>query len=78
MSEIFLRYNTHTKGPSDRWRVIIDGEETLVGHFEVKDGARMYDKTTLEFGVVKFNVCVDGVVEHHVGEDGIVTAIIRP
>ena len=60
MNKYHIRYNTK-HGDSDLvWRVFENGTEHLVKNFHIK--VPMYGESTLENGMVKWNVACEGTM----------------
>ena len=60
MSHFQIRYNTKNNGGPLKWRVVIDGKETLASHIEV-DGY-VYGEASLVDGTEKINIACDGQI----------------
>lgn len=58
MNKYHIRFNTQHNGSGLVWRVFENGQEHLVKSFKIT--APMFDETTLEDGVEKWNVCCYG------------------
>lgn len=59
MPIIKVRKNREATGDHDRWRLIIDGEQTLVSGANIK-GCRVFTEAeVLPGGDIKYNICVD-------------------
>ena len=60
MNKYHIRYNTK-HGDSDLvWRIFENGQEHLVKNFRIL--VPMYGESTVEHGVVKWNVACEGVM----------------
>lgn len=60
MSHFQIRYNTKNSGGPLKWRVIIDGKETLASHIEI-DG-HVYGESSFVDGDEKINIACDGKI----------------
>ncbi len=60
MSHFQIRYNTKNNGGPLKWRVIIDGKETLASHIEI-DG-HVYGESSFVDGDEKINIACDGEI----------------
>jgi len=60
MSHIQIRYNTKNNGGPLKWRIIIDGEETLASHVEIY--GHIYSEQTMVDGIEKMNLACDGKI----------------
>ncbi|BAG41687.1 adenosine 5'-phosphosulfate kinase [Ralstonia phage phiRSL1] len=66
----YIRYNTHSDGLTNMWRIIEAGtmNEVLVDHFDLR--GHMTPGTTIEHNVTKFNVLVRGYSAFTTDADG--------
>lgn len=60
MKHFQIRYNTKNNGGPLKWRVIIDGKETLASHIEV-DG-HVYGESSFVDNEEKINIACDGKI----------------
>lgn len=58
MSQFNIRFNHQHNGTGLVWRVFVDGDEHLFEHIQIN--VPVSDNTTLEHGVVKWNICCEG------------------
>lgn len=57
-----IRYNTHSKSSVDRWRLLCDGQETLVSEIKIK--SRVFTTEDYIEGIgLKYHVTCQGVLK---------------
>lgn len=60
MNHIQIRYNTKNDGGPLKWRIIVDGEESLASHVEVE--GYLYGEASIVDGIEKMNLACDGEI----------------
>ncbi len=72
MSHIQIRYNTKNNGGPLKWRIIVDGEENLASHVEIR--GYVYGEKSLVDGDEKMNIACDGNIFWHGEQAEIISA----
>lgn len=73
MSHIQIRYNTKNNGGPLKWRILVDGEESLASHVEVR--GYLYGEQSMVDGTEKMNLACDGEIYWNGTDAKVVTAL---
>jgi len=66
MKKYHIRFNTKHGDTDLVWRIFEDGKEHLVRHLQIN--VPCHDESTVEDGVIKWNICCHGEMMLHDGK----------